>query len=195
MRRLLALLLLVAAPSVAHADWIVAPFVGTTFGASTNILLITQAGNKKFNFGASFGVLSDGVFGLEASASHVPRFFETNSGTNLVLNSGITTLEGSVIVAVPQAITGYSLRPYLVSGVGLMHASSRDISLFNSFDSNLLALNVGGGAIGMLSDRSGVRFEVRNFRNLKPDSSTTTLSGNSVRISFWRATVGVLFRF
>ena len=104
-------------------------------------------------------------------------------------------MTGSVIAAVPQAITGYSLRPYFVGGVGLMHVNSRDIVEFATFDSNLLALNLGGGAIGMLSNRTGLRFDIRQYRNLRPDGSAMTTSGRSTRISFWRATVGVVIRY
>ena len=32
---------------------------------------------------------------------------------------------------------------------------------------NLLGMNIGGGAVGMLSDRIGVRFDLRYFRNIK----------------------------
>ena len=190
----LALAALLALPASAAADWLLTPFAATTFGASTNILLVTDTGNKKFNFGASFGLLTDGIVGLEASVGHIPHFFETSAGTNLVLTSGVTTLDGNVILAVPQAITGYSLRPYFVGGLGLIHATSRDIRNFNPIDTNLLALNVGGGAIGMLSNNTGVRFELRKFKNVKSDDSTATLEG-STRISFWRASVGMVFRF
>jgi hypothetical protein len=188
--------LILTPATAARADWLITPFVGTTFAANTNILFVTETGNKKFNFGVSFGALSDGIFGVEGSVAHVPRFFETTAGTNLVLNSGITTLDGNVIVAVPQAITGYSLRPYVIGGIGVMRANVQGtFGPANSFDSNLMAMNVGGGALGMLSNRTGVRFEVRSFRNLKSDSSTTTLLGGSTRIRFWRATVGVVVRF
>ena len=97
----------------------------------------------------------------------------------------------------PQAITGYSLRPYAVAGVGLLHAGAEEAALqpFARFDANLLGLNLGGGAIGMLSNRTGVRFDVRNYRNLKPDNSATTTTSGSLRISFWRASFGVVVRY
>ena len=186
--------LALAVPAAASADWLVSPFVGTTLGGSTNLLTLdSSSGNKKFTFGASFGFLSDGLFGLEASAGHTPHFFEGSSGS-LVLTSGVSTLTGDVIVAVPQSITGYSLRPFFVVGVGLLHANSRDLIQFVSFDSNLLALNLGGGAIGMLSNRTGLRFEIRQYKNVSADSTATT-SGMSTRISFWRASVGVVLRY
>jgi hypothetical protein len=186
-----------ALPASASADWLVTPFVGTTLGGSSNLLTLDpSSGNKKFTFGASFGWLSDGVLGVEASASHTPHFFESGSGS-LVVTSGVSTLTGDVVAAVPQSITGYSLRPYLVAGVGLLHANSRDVIQFpdTTFDSNLLALNLGGGAIGMLSNRTGLRFEIRQYRNLSADTSATTTSGRSTRISFWRASIGVVLRY
>jgi hypothetical protein len=188
------LLLLAVRATPAHADFLFTPFVGTTFGGDTNLFTFGRTpGNKKFTFGASYAWLSDSVLGVEASAAHTPHFFESGSGS-LFLTSGVTTLTGSVIAAVPQAITGYSLRPYLVVGVGLLHLARRDVAEFQTLDSNLLALNLGGGAIGMLSNRTGLQFELRHFRNLSFDDSTTT-SGQSTRISFWRATVGVVIRY
>ena len=188
-------LIILASAAPARADWLLTPFFATTFAGSNNLVTLDPGnGNKKFTFGASFGFLTDGILGIEASTAHTPHFFESG-GQSLATGSGVTILDGSVIVAVPQAITGYSLRPYLVSGVGLMHITREDPLEIGTFDSNLLALNIGGGAIGMLSNNSGVRFEVRQFRNLKPDDSNMTTSGQSTRISFWRASMGVVFRF
>lgn len=188
-------LIILACAAPARADWLLTPFFATTLGGANNLVTLDPGtGNKKFTFGASFGLLTDGILGLEASAAHAPHFFESGV-LSLATGSGVTTVDGSVIVAVPQAITGYSLRPYLVSGVGMMHITRQDPLEIGTFDSNLLALNIGGGAIGMLSNNSGLRFELRQFRNLKPDDSNTTTSGRSTRISFWRASVGVVFRF
>lgn len=194
MRAAWVLAALLAFPGVASADWLVTPFVGTIFGGKTNLLILDpSAGSNKFSFGGSFALLTDGVLGVEADASHIPHFFESNAGS-LVLTSGVSTVGGSLIVAVPQAITGYSLRPYLVSGIGMLHVTSRDAAEVFVVDSNLLGLSIGGGAIGMISDRSGFRFELRHFRNVTPDDSNTTTAG-STRISFWRASVGVVFRY
>lgn len=194
MRAALALAALLAFPALAAADWLVTPFVGTTLGGKTNLLILDpSAGSKKFTFGGSFALLTDGLLGLEFDTSHVPHFFEGSAGS-LVLTSGVSTVSGSLIVAVPQAITGYSLRPYAVGGIGLLHAASRDVLQEFVVDSNLMGLSIGGGAIGMVSNRSGLRFELRHFRNVTPDDSNTTTAG-STRISFWRASVGVVFRY
>lgn len=195
MRRALVLAVLLLAPPGAAADWLATPFVGSTFGVSRTFLLpAPEAGSRKFTFGGSLGLLSDGVLGAEASFTLTPRFFQGGS-FGLVQSSRVTTLTGRVLAAVPQAITGYSLRPYLAGGIGWMHLTSTDSVGVLPLDSNVLALDLGGGAIGMLSDRTGLRFDLRHYRSLEPDSSADTNSGNSSRISFWLASAGVVFRF
>ena len=80
----------------------------------------------------------------------------------------------------------------LVGGVGLMHSGITYL-FFDPVDDNSLGLNIGGGAIGFLSPRTGVRFEVRHFRTL--EEATNPASGEvSTRLSFWRFTVGVVIR-
>ena len=58
---------------------------------------------------------------------------------------------------------------------------------------NSVGMNIGGGAIGFISPRTGVRFEVRHFRSLDRDLNLLTAEPDS-QLSFWRATVGVVIR-
>jgi hypothetical protein len=196
MRAALALAVLLLAPAAAAADWLITPFVGTTFsGSRTIVLAAPDAGSRKFTFGGAFGVLSDNIFGLEVSATRTPRFFERDTLLNLSRSSSVSTLTGRVLAAVPQTITGYSLRPYLAGGLGVMHLASSDPRDIVSLNSNVLTLDLGGGAIGMLSDRSGLRFDLRYHRSLEPVPQAEALPGTSPRLSFWLASLGVVFRF
>ncbi len=183
-------------PMEASADWLFVPQLGAVFGGRTTIVDLDQgAGSKTLTLGGSVTWLSDGIVGLEADLGHTPHFFERGSSSQaLILDSTMTTLTGNVVVTVPLAVTRESLRPYVVGGLGLMHASSNDAVRIFSFDSNLLAMNVGGGAIGFVTPFTGVRFDVRHFRNLSPDGTATTTSG-ATRLSFWRASVGVVIRY
>ncbi len=187
---------LLALPSHASADWLIVPHIGAVFGGKTTIVDLDQgAGSRTFTFGGSVAWLTNGFVGLEGDVGHTPHFFERGTRSSaLVLDSSVTTASGSVIVAVPLAITRESLRPYVVGGVGVMHASSSDAVRIFSFDSNLLALNVGGGVIGFVTPFTGIRFDVRQFRNMTPDGSATTTSG-STRLRFWRASVGVVIKY
>jgi opacity protein-like surface antigen len=93
---------------------------------------------------------------------------------------------------VPLVLTGYSLRPYAIGGIGLIRSSITLIALLDSVDDNSLGFNVGAGAIGFLTPRTGVRFELRHFRTLQRQAD---LAGEvSARLSFWRFTAGVVIR-
>ena len=63
--------------------------------------------------------------GLEVELGYNPRFFERGTG-DLVTRSGVTTLFGNFMLALPLSITRESLRPYAVGGLGWVHASAND---------------------------------------------------------------------
>ena len=166
------------------------PFIGAKFKGSTSIVNLDQgAGNTRLTLGGSVTILSDEIFGIEGEFGYSPRFFERSSGT-LVARSNVLTLTGNVIAAVPKRITRDALRPYAVGGVGLMHVGISDVADLLPVDTNLLGVNFGGGAIGRLTNRTSLRFEVRHFRNLAREE-TDVLGFGPTRLSFWRATVGV----
>ena len=81
------------------------------------------------------------------------------------------------MLAAPLALTRESLRPYVVGGIGWMDAWAQDQLMAFPVDCDLTALNVGGGAIGMLSNRAGLRFDLRRFKGIAGSSpSCATLS-------------------
>jgi Outer membrane protein beta-barrel domain len=190
---LLIALVLCGSPREARADYIFTPFIGTAFGGSTAFLNLEQgAGSAQLIFGGSAGWLSAGILGIEGDFGYAPRFFESDNIGGDILKSSAMTLSGNVIAAVPLALTGYSLRPYAIGGFGLIRSSITLIELLDSVDDNSLGFNVGGGAIGFLTPRTGVRFELRHFRTLERQAD---LAGEvSARLSFWRFTVGVIIR-
>jgi Outer membrane protein beta-barrel domain len=182
--------LIIAWPVAASADWFITPFIGAKFKASTSIVNLDQgASNTRLTWGVSVTILSDNIFGVEAEFGYSPRFFERSSGM-LVARSNVLTLTGNVLAAVPRSITRESLRPYAVGGVGLMHVGIADVADLFPVDTNLLGVTFGGGAIGRLTSRTSLRFEVRHFRNLTRED-TDVVSIGPTRLSFWRATVGV----
>jgi hypothetical protein len=84
----------------------------------------------------------------------------------------------------------------MVGGIGLLRTRIEDSRGVFDLDSNLLGLNVGGGAIGPLSDRVSIRFELRHFSNLtEPGEPAVTIDGEPARLRFWRAAVGVSLRY
>jgi hypothetical protein len=193
-RTLTALVLLLMATD-ARADWLFTPFIGSTFGTKTSYVTVETGApaSKHVTWGGSAALLSRGIFGVEGDFGYTSRFFERSKRAGIITGSNVFTLSGSVIAAVPLSVTHESLRPYLTGGYGMIHAGSQDLVNVIPVDANLSAMNVGGGAIGLISPRTGFRFEIRQFRSLH---NGVTLSGvDSARLSFWRATIGVIIRF
>jgi hypothetical protein len=180
------------ASAPAHADFFITPFAGIKFAGDASIVeLDFGASNTKFTLGGMVGVLSDGIFGVEADVAYVPRFFERSAGT-LVRRSHVLTVMGNVIVAVPRNVTGYSLRPFVSGGAGLMQVNIDDVIDVLPVDSNLFGINVGGGVTGPLTNVVDVRLELRWFKSLTTGNETPLLPRSA--LSFWRAAVGLTIR-
>jgi len=185
-----------AAPSPAAADIFVSPFLGVKFRGATNELDLDRAAGAqetKTAVGISGVVLANNGLGVEVELAHQPRFFERKGGSGLVTRSGVTTIGGNLMLALPLSVTRESLRPYAVIGLGWMHASAKDGIGFNDFSNDFLGLSLGVGAVGFVTDVVGLRFDLRHLKSVS-SADTSNLSGDRARLSFWRATIGVVFR-
>jgi hypothetical protein len=190
----LAALLVWTCPSTAAADWLLTPFIGSSFAPETTLLIFEEGAGRTLTLGGSAALLTDGIFGLEADFGHTPGFFEGDDPLGLVLSSRVTTLTGNVIVAVPLSVTRESLRPYVVFGAGLLQARSKHAGGLFPVDQNLLGVDIGAGAIGMVTPRTGLRFDVRYIKAASGADGPFARPGLS-RLSFWRGTAGVVIRY
>lgn len=186
--------LLCMTPSAAAADWLITPFLGSAFGGETTFLVFERGAGKKLTIGGSVALLSDSFYGIEAEVAHTPGFFQGNDPLGLILSSRVTTMSGSIVLAAPLAVTQESLRPYIVGGLGLIQARSEDLVGLLPLEKDLLGLNVGAGAIGLISERTGVRFDLRHFRAVNGEDGPFARPGTS-RLSFWRASAGITIRY
>lgn len=197
-RTIACLVLLAGLPSPAAADWLFAPFLGATFAGSVVLPDLEQgASSPQAVYGGSAGWWSRGILGVEADFGYSPRFFERNTVAPLVADSNVVTLGLGVVIAMPLSVTRDSLRPYVVGGLGWMHAAiEEETNVFPEIfgrAKNSIGMNVGGGAVGFITDRTGVRFEVRHFRSLERDENK--LTGERVSLlGFWRATAGIVIK-
>ena len=192
---LLACALLLFLPAASTADWLITPFVGLKLDGSTNLVDIDQsAGAARLTVGGSFGFLGDSILGIEADLGHTPGFFDSDARGRLVANSRVTTLTGNVLLTTPIRLTRESLRPYVVAGLGVIYVNTSDLLEIFSIGTRFVGLDVGGGAIGSLTNRTSLRFELRRFQNLGDATGTAATFGPS-RLSFWRATAGLAFRY
>ena len=193
---LLTLVSLVAIPSVASADIFVIPFMGVKFGGGTSIVdLELAAGENTFTLGVSALRLGQGVVCVEADFANIPRYFEKGERPLIKPGSYVSDLSGSLVLALPPGFTGGGLRPYAVVGAGLIHAESADFLEIFQVRRTVPAVNVGLGAIGLISNSVGVRFDVRHLRSLSSDDDSQPLGLVGRRISYSRFTLGLLLRF
>ena len=204
--RLLTLCALLTActPARAHAEWQLAPFVGFSFLGETNLAL-TEVSERHWNIGGAARLVGAGPFGLEALFVYVPGAFESLRLEPISLPAEETisasrslALMGNLVLTTPRAWNEYGLRPYVSGGFGLLHAW-HDEERFPA-RANVPGYNVGGGAVGFLTDRVGLRFDLRFFRTLPPGaepngSTIITSDRGRLRIRYWTATIGVVFKY
>ena len=189
----LAVAILLAAAAPARAEWQLKPFLGITFGGSTSIIDPAQSVGKVHGaLGLSAGFVGE-IIGVEGDFGYHPGFFETDESL-LVLKSRMTTLTGNVTVSLPRRMTQYTLRPYFVGGLGLVRASRATTSLsLLQYERTLAAFDVGGGAVGFISDTFGLNWDVRYFRTF--NGRNEGLSLGPEQLSFWRASMALAFRY
>lgn len=184
--------LLLLSPSAAAAEWHLTPMVGLTMLGSTTIADPELATDKHhWNLGGAVSLVGGGVVGVEAITNWTPGFFEQGD-SETVRNSRVFTLMGNVVLTAPQRWTEYSLRPFVSGGLGLMQIVMNDRGLF-PVDLNVAAYNVGGGAIGFLSQRTGLRFDFRYYSVLDP-SDHGPISIGDANLRYVTLTVGIVFR-
>jgi hypothetical protein len=193
----LSAMLLAALPARAEAEWQLAPFIGWTFHTGTT-LFDPAFGTEEthWNFGTSVSLLGAGPVGVEALFVYTPDLFGGGEGS-VVSTSRSIALMGNVVLTTPRSWNEYGLRPFVSGGLGLLHAGRDDLAsaLRNH---NIVGLHVGGGAVGFLTTNTGLRFDLRYFRHLQPDAvepDEEVDSFGDVELSYWTATIGVVFRF
>ena len=198
----LLLAVLWAWPVGVRAEILIAPFAGGAFAGQTTLPLFGQqpaepsaALSKSFVIGVAGLWIGPGILGVEGEVASAPGFFELANSSQAIVRRNFTTVTGSLIVTAPLGLTRESLRPYVVGGLGLMHVGIGDRINFVPVDRNLLGLNLGGGAMGMLNDRAGLRFDLRHVRSIRDDQAPSATAQSRVRLSYWRATVGVAIRY
>ena len=187
----------------ASADWLFTPYVGVVFGGSANTFNVKDLSDefeRRISFGGGLTWMGAGKLGLEVDYHLAPNFYQiADGGGNIAalnLDSSVQTLMANVIMGAPIGGTsGPGIRPYAVAGVGLMRSSLDSANkLFDNLSNNELGFNVGGGLHAFFTDNLGARADVRYFRGLqKGDDGGRDLDLED--FDFWRATVGMTFRF
>jgi hypothetical protein len=188
----------------AWADWLFTPFVGLTFKGNTTLIDLgtvdfEPASSKvHWNFGGNVTWLGAGPIGAEGLFVYTPGFFQAGEASGPVSSSRTMVLMGNIVLATPRAWNEYGLRPLVSGGFGLLHASAQDLDEVELYAKpvNLWGYNIGGGAVGFVSERVGLRFDLRYFSEVNPkDDPEIDFSFGPVELSYWTTSVGVVFKF
>jgi opacity protein-like surface antigen len=190
-----------ASPVQANADWLFTPFIGVNWGGAASFSDINADFEDEFerrmDFGASLTWMGGGIAGFELDFGFSPNFFEntTGGGDFAFADNNVTTLMGNLVLGIPiGGQSGVGVRPYVVTGVGLIKSRIEDAGDLFEVDSTDWGFNVGGGLNLFFTDNVGIRGDLRYFRSLEdnePDAEFVGLSD----FRFFRGTVGVTVRF
>jgi opacity protein-like surface antigen len=187
---MLAALALVLAPASARADWLFTPNIGAGFGGDAS-------GREHLSWGASIGWMGAGILGWEADFAFTPEFFEgDDDNLDIIDNSNVTTFMVNALVGVPVGgTTGGGFRPYFSGGIGLLQSSVEDAESLFEVNNNEFGFNLGGGAMGFMTDHVGFRGDIRYYRALSDPDEDNEFDISIGDFDFWRATGGVTFRW
>ena len=192
-RALTICVLMLKASRAAAAEWHFTPMIGETFLGRTSVIDLEAATDKHHkNLAGSVVLLGKGVLGVEGLVVWTPGFFQTGK-QDLIEKSRTLAVMGNVMVTAPRRWTEYTLRPFVSGGFGLLNASRTEVADVFPTTLNMSGYNIGGGAIGFLSNRTGLRFEVRYFNNLGLND-TNAASIGPVNLRYMTASVGVVLR-
>jgi hypothetical protein len=204
-----ALLLFVTAP--AAAEWHFTPMIGSTFGGNTTLVDPELARKEsRWNFGGVVRLIGPAPLGIEAVFVYTPGFFErggsrppvfATSPSLGVADSHTLALMANLVLSTPSR-NKYGLRPFISGGVGLLQASRTDLApggeeALPPVRQDLTGYNIGGGAVGFLSDRTGVRLDLRYYGTLIPvePEPGIVVGAERATLRFWTGSLGVVIRY
>jgi len=178
------LLTLGVTPAAARADVIFSPFAGLSFGGDSR--------KEALTFGGTLTFMGGGVFGFELDAALAPDMLSADSDVDLDLGSNsVGTVMANFIIGAPLG----KLRPYASAGGGLLRINIEDpLDLFD-VGRNTWGVNVGAGVMGFFSEHVGMRADLRYFRRIKDDDTSSGVDLNLGQFNFWRGTAGLSLRF
>lgn len=183
-----------------ESHWLASAMIGSNSGAE-------DSDGAGFDFGANVGYLWRGVLGGEFLANFSPDF--EMDPTRSILLSGeqpwVNTYMFNAMAAVPLGTEG-RFQPYFSAGLGAMTLRADALvsgSNDNDFepDDTRGAGNVGFGLMGYMHN-VGVRADVRWFRGFDAGAGDANDDINDIigrailsDLSFWRANLGVAFKW
>lgn len=175
--------------------------IGITFAGETTLVNPQNGAEKRHgNLGGAVSLLGAGIFGAEVVSVYTPGFFQADQSPLSdvpqvdIESSHSFALMTNMVVTTPRRWTEYSLRPFVSAGLGLLRTSqTQAVELLPPLRAAMLGYNVGGGAVGFLSRRTGVRFDLRYYSTVRGTVQEGAAIGPA-RLHYMTASVGLVFR-
>ena len=175
--------------------------IGVTFAGSTTLVDPQNGAEKRHgDLGGAVALLGAGIFGAEVVGVFTPGFFQADQSKLSdvppvdIESSRTIALMANMIVTTPRKWTEYSLRPFVSAGLGVLHTSqTQAVELLPPLRASMSGYNVGGGAVGFFSARTGVRFDLRYYSTLRGTVQEGAAIGPA-RLHYMTASVGVVLR-
>jgi opacity protein-like surface antigen len=178
---------LLVTPADARAQGFISPFVGFDFGGDSGCQTASNCEDKNSNVGVAFGRMGD-VVGFETEIGYARDFFGDTPG----VSSNVLTLMANFMV-VPKI---GPVRPYVLGGLGLIktRVELTAPSLLETTN-NSLGWDFGGGVMILFGEHIGVRGDLRRFSTFQERSLLGIANLTNERISFQRASAGLVLAF
>jgi opacity protein-like surface antigen len=170
----------------ASAQVFVSPIIGYNFGGDSGCPNVTNCEEKNLNLGIAIGNYGE-LFGIEEEFAYAKDFF----GDVPAYESSVATLMTNFLLS-PNA---GRIKPYALIGIGLIK-SNVEFGELSQLTTNLntVAWDLGGGITAQLTDRFGIRGDIRYFKAMK-DFEIFGVTAQGSKLKFSRAGVGLQIFF
>jgi len=191
-----AVVLLLAAPVPASAEWVVTPYAGVAWQTTGTFNDAIGSYDDEFaprlSFGGAGGWRS-GPLTLEFDFGYMPDLFgdRSNSDDDYYGTNRVMTLMANGLWSAPYRLVG--LQPYAAGGIGVIRTHVAND--FFGLDNTNIALDVGGGLLKTLGARYGLRLDARYFRTIQEQLPEPEVDVAVGVLKFWRFSGGVTIRF
>ena len=177
--------------------WVAAAFAGSSFGTDADN--VNAGGDASFNFGGQIGYLWRGMFGAEAMADFAPSM--DLASASFADSPDLSSYMANAIGAYPLGAEG-QVQPYVSGGFGAIRTKLDVLSDLDDLGANHTTLggNIGAGLMAFGS-HLGFRTDVRYYSAMSDETPTEDTAGETLAetllsgLSYWRANVGLAFRW
>jgi opacity protein-like surface antigen len=178
-----------AAQKAEAQGFIINPFFTTTLTSPSG-----SGGHTKPGVGVALGT-NGKILGFETEIAYHPQIIDTALDGS---KSKVLTFSGDLIIG---PTIGH-VKGYGAVGAGDLHLNFKSVSSLAATDvdslaSNYFTFNVGGGAIGFVTDHLGIRADLRYLRAYGIDFAALEAAENlSLKhFDFWRLNIGLAAKF